>query len=538
MLGRVLIEKKIISEEQLNKALKVQAKDKELLGQVLVKLGYCLEEDVARAIAEINKLPCIELEEVDIDSKVIQYVPANLAFRYNIIPVKIEENILYLACPRPLSPQVISNLQRLTSKQIAFYIAVDSSIVPLLKKHYVSTPAISEKALTEEVVDQSVINVLNDIISNALRQRASDIHFEPQKDNLRIRFRIDGVLSKVNSLSTELSLPVISRIKILSGLDIAEKRAPQDGSFVFEETGESIDIRVSILPNINGEKAVLRLLPSKRRMITLESLGMEKGTLEEFKSLIRRPHGIILITGPTGSGKTTTLYAALLLIRSVGINITTIEDPVEYHIEGITQTQVDRVNKITFPKALRHILRQDPDVIMVGEIRDKETADIALKAALTGHLVFSTLHTNDAASALTRLIDMGCEPYLVSSTVCAIVAQRLVRLNCEFCKKPFKPIQDELEKFGLIDVEQNTQWFRGQGCRRCQKTGFRGRTGLFELLKVDSPIQREIIKNSSAERIKEVAVSCGMQTLRQNGFLKLKRGLTSPEEVLRVTVLD
>ncbi len=538
MLGKVLVDKKIIDEEQLSEALKAQTKYRELLGRTLVKLGHCLEEDVARAIAEIYKLPYMELEEIDVKSKATQYIPANLALRYNIASVKVEGDILYLACARPLSPQIVANLQRLTNKQIAFYIAADSTVGSLLKEHYKVDSDSMEEELTDEAIDQSVIDILDDHISRALRQKASDIHFEPQETKVRIRFRIDGVLREIGFLPTELAPPVISRIKILSGLNIAEKRAPQDGSFVFKYLNESIDIRVSTLPNVNGEKAVLRLLPSKRRIITLETLGMEKNTLKTFGALIKRPHGIILITGPTGSGKSTTLYASLLLIRSAGINITTIEDPVEYHIDGITQTQVDHVNKITFPKALRHILRQDPDVIMVGEIRDKETADISLRAALTGHLVFSTLHTNDASGALTRLIDMGCEPFFVSSTVCAIIAQRLLRLNCEFCKEPFTPTQDELRMWGLKDVQRKRQWFRAPGCRRCQKTGYSGRVGIFEMLKVDGLIQKEIIKNSSVGKIKEAAVSCGMRTLRQEAFLKVESGLTSPEEALRVTALD
>ncbi len=549
MLGNVLVEKKVINKEQLNEALEIQIKDKELLGQIMVKLGHCMEEDVACAIAQIYKLPFIELEKVNIESGTIRYIPVNLALKYNIIPLKIEKNTLYLACSRPLNPRVSANLQRLTNKQISFCIATDSGIGRLLRKYYMRRLGFSEKMPAEENINQSVVDVLNGYISRALGQRASDIHFETGKDQLRVRFRIDGVLREVDSLSIKLSAPLVSRIKILSGLDIAEKRAPQDGSFVFEEMGSPVDIRVSVLPNINGEKAVLRLLSSKRRVITLESLGMEEGTLEIFKSLIKRPHGIILITGPTGSGKTTTLYAVLRLICSQAVNITTIENPVEYQIEGITQTQVDYANKITFSKALKFILRQDPDIIMVGEIRDKETADIALRAALTGHLVFSTLHTNDAPSALTRLIEMGCEPYLVSSTVCAIVAQRLLRLNCEFCKKPFSPLRDEWKEFGLNsvgkdisngekNVKKNIQWFRGQGCQRCQRTGYRGRTGIFELLKVDSFIQQEVIKSSSAQRIKEIAVSCGMRTLRQDAFLKVKHGLTSPEEAMKVTVLD
>lgn len=538
MLGKILVEKNIINEEQLNEALKAQAKNKELLGQILVKLGHCLEEDIAHVIAEIYKLPYMELEEMEIEPAIIQSIPANLAVKHNIIPVKSEEDTLYLACAKPLNPQVVLNLQRLINKQVAFRIAAGSAIGELINKYYTAGAAPLERISAENTGDQSVSDVLNEVICKALRFRASDIHFETQDTKMRVRFRVDGVLNTMDPLPKELALPLISRIKILSGLDIAEKRAPQDGSFVFKNMGESTDIRVSILPNISGEKAVLRLLSSKRRIITLESLGMEKDILDEFSLLIKRPYGIILITGPTGSGKSTTLYASLILIRSAGVNITTIEDPVEYHIEDITQTQVDHVNKITFAKALRHILRQDPDIIMVGEIRDKETADIALRAALTGHLVFSTLHTNDAPSALTRLVDMGCEPYLISSTVCAIVAQRLVRLNCEFCKKEFNPTQDELEGYGLKDIKVTRPWFRAPGCRRCQKTGYKGRTGIFELLTVNNSIQKEIIKGSFTEKIKDVAISGGMRTLRQDAFLKVEQGLTSPEEAMRVTVVD
>ncbi|MCK5160327.1 MAG: Flp pilus assembly complex ATPase component TadA [Candidatus Aureabacteria bacterium] len=529
MIGKALVEKGVINKNQLDEALRLQVKDKNVLGSILVKLGYCFEEDVARSIAEIYELPYIDLVESDIDSGTIRHIPENLAFRHSIVPVKIEGNTLSIACSKPLNAQVTANLRRLLNKQIASFIASDSAINTLLKRNYAGSIAFSGKILAEDDIDQSIIDVLNEYISDALKQRSSDIHIEPQKDRLRIRFRIDGVLKEINTLSKKLSLPLISRIKILSGLDIAEKRAPQDGSFIFEDVDGSTDIRVSVLPNIHGEKAVLRLLPSKKRVLTLEGLGMEKDCLKVFKMLIKRPHGIILITGPTGSGKTTTLYAALSMIRSARVNITTIEDPVEYQIEGITQTQVDHANKITFAKALKSILRQDPDIIMVGEIRDKETADIALRSALTGHLVFSTLHTNDSSSALTRLVDMGCEPFLVSSTVCAILAQRLVRVNCEFCKKPFNPPGGEFNK--------DINWVR-EGCKHCQKTGYKGRTGIFELLKIDAPIQTEIVKNSSAERIKEVAVSHGMKTLQEDGFLRAKKGVTSPEEVMRTTALD
>lgn len=537
-IGEILIIKGFINKQQLDEALKMQLSRKELLGLILVKLGYVNEEDVSRSIAEIFKLPYVELDGADIESEAIRYISASLASRHNIIPIKVKNDVLQLVCDRPLSGQLIANLRRLTGKQIRVCITTNSVIKGLIKDFYVLSPAFSKRVHDEETIDRSVIDILNDLITKAIRQRASDIHFEPGKSQLRVRFRIDGVLSEDDLFSLDLAPPIISRIKILSGLDIAERRAPQDGSFVFEENEEAIDIRVSTLPSIIGEKVVLRLLPSKKRIITLDSLGMENDTFEIYKALIRRPHGIILITGPTGCGKTTTLYASLLLIRSVAVNITTIEDPVEYHIEGITQTQVNHANKISFPKALRHILRQDPDIIMVGEIRDKETADIALRAALTGHLVFSTLHTNDAPSALTRLIDMGCEPYLVSSTVSAILAQRLIRLNCESCRTKFFLTPDELQKNRAQGLPDTISWYRSQGCRRCQDTGYRGRTGIFELLEVNEAIQQEIIKCSSAERVREIAINSGMRTLRQDGFLKAQYGLTSPEEVLRVTVLD
>ncbi len=534
LLGETLIEKKIIQSQQLNEALKIQTKKRELLGKILIELGYITEEDIARSIAETYNLPYIELDVSNIQAEAVKYIPEALVHRYNIIPTKIEGVTLYLACDKPLPGQIVGNLQRVSGKQIALYIATSSSIKGL-RENITGT---STTSLEEESIDQSIIDILSKLIVKASGQRASDIHLEPGENRLQVRFRIDGMLYKEDSFSLDLAPPLISRIKILSELNIAEKRAPQDGSFVFDDTSESVDIRVSILPNIHGEKAVLRLLPSKNRKITLKTLGMEDHALKTFETLLKRPHGIILITGPTGSGKSTTLYASLLLLRSTSANITTIEDPVEYQIEGITQTQVDQINKITFPKALRAILRQDPDIIMVGEIRDKETADIALRAALTGHLVLATLHTNDAPSALTRLVDMGCEPYLISSSVCGILAQRLVRVNCEFCKEQFIPTPDELVKLKISALSGEKKWFRGKGCRHCQKTGYSGRIGVFELLDINTSIQQEIIKQSSAEVIRKIAISEGMRTLYQDSILKVQQGLTTPEEVLRVTVLE
>ena len=537
-IGESLVKNRIIKEDQLKEALRIQVGHHDPLGKILVELGHCLEEDISIVLADLFQLPYIELERIKIDKNIIQSIPVNLAIRYKIIPFKIENNTLHLACSKPLEQRVISNLRRIANRKIIIFITTDSIIGILLKRYHFDSRPLSGAISNEEDVEQSVISVLNDYISKALIMGASDIHVEPQKNRIRVRFRIDGVLNEMPDLPHKMSLSLISRIKILSELDISEKRSPQDGSFIFSHNDETVDVRTSILPNIHGEKAVLRLLSTQRRLMSLESLGMEEDTLQEFRSLLSLPHGIILITGPTGSGKTTTLYASLQLIRSVDMNITTIENPVECQIEGITQVQVDHAHKITFASALRHILRQDPDIIMVGEIRDKETAEIALRAALTGHLVFATLHTNDASSALTRLIDMGCEPYLISSTICGIVAQRFIRLNCEHCRTAYSARETQLKAFNVTGKSANSQWFFGRGCRHCHKTGFKGRIGIFELLKMSNDIRQEVVRQSTADKIKNIAISRGMRSLRQDGYKKILRGITSPEEILRVTASD
>lgn len=534
MIGDTLVKNGIISPEQLSESLQHQTKTKEPLGKILVKLGYCFEDDIAYALCEQFGMSYIELTETDIADQIVKSIPANLALRHIIMPFKLENNTLHIACLRPVSSQLNANLQRLTGKRHLFYITNDATLVSSLKKFYSDDRGILDNTLQDHQQEQSTSEILDELIVRASRMNASDIHFEPAREGLRIRFRIDGVLRQITEFNQSIGIPLVSRVKILANMDIAEKRAPQDGGFVFETMQRPVDIRVSVLPTIKGEKAVLRLLPVKKEMINLESLGMEKDTLKTYTDLIKRPHGIILITGPTGSGKSTTLYASLSLINSESINITTVEDPVEYKIDGVNQLQVDRANKITFPTALRNILRQDPDIIMIGEIRDRETADIALRSALTGHLVFATLHTNDATSALTRLVDIGCEPYLVSSTVTAIVAQRLIRRNCEFCKQSYTPSAD----LSNLGSEQCKLWHKGKGCRRCNRIGYSGRTGIFELLEVNEQVQREIINNSSAERIRQMAVSSGMKTLREDALLKAKHGVTSAEEIMRVTVLN
>lgn len=533
LLGQGLIERGIINEGQLDEGLKVQARTKELLGAALLKLGYVTQEDIAETIAGIYCLEYIDLEASDIESNAAKYISQPLALRYNTVPMKTENGTLHVACDVPLSPQVMGNLQRLTGMQLTLHLSTTSRVKGVLKEIYES----GGKGI-DFSEDAAIIKLADGLIEKAIRDRASDIHFETGRERLRVRFRVDGLLREIESHPMDIAPPLISRIKVLSDLNIAEKRSPQDGAFTYSNNGESVDIRVSVLPNIHGEKAVLRLLSTENRRMTFEALGMEEDNVEIFESLIRRPHGIVLLASPTGSGKSTTLFATLRYLRSDEVNITTVEDPVEYKVDGVTQVQVDQAMKVTFPTALRSILRQDPDIIMIGEIRDKETAEIALQSALTGHLVLATIHTNDAPSALTRLVDMGCEPFLVSSTVCGIMAQRLIRMNCPQCKTPFEPTADELKRFGLDTLPDGATWFRGPGCRHCNNTGYKDRIAICELCKVNRELQQEVVKKSSGEKTRDVAIASGMRTLFADGLIKVNNGITPPEEVMRVTLLE
>ena len=549
-VGRDLIKEGVITETQLDEAFKIQMKTKEAAESILIKLGYLTEDNIAYSISKRFKLEYIKLEISDIQTAAATNIPYIIAYRYNILPFKIENNNLYIACDRYPGPQIIENLRRLAGRPIIISIATTSNIHDMLDSLYKQNmnsvaeknPILAMETMPDKESDleKDVVKIVDDIIKKAIKERATDIHFEIEREKLRVRFRVDGILRERNMFPPDISPPLISRIKVLSNLDIAERRIPQDGGFTFVHSsiGKEIDIRISILPNIWGEKAVLRLLPATKTDMTLESLGMKKDTIRDYLSLIKKPSGLILISGPTGSGKTTTLCSSLSLLNTPEVNVVTVEDPVEYKIGGVTQVQVDRAQKITFAKALRFILRQDPDIIMIGEIRDKETADIALQASLTGHLVLSTIHTNDSASALTRLIDMGCEPFLISSAVTGILAQRLVRINCKFCKKPFSPTQNELRKFNISHLSEDIEWFRGEGCGSCQNTGYKGRTGIFELLKVDKDVRKEIIKESSSDEIRELAISKKMRTLAEDGVLKVKEGMTTPEEILRVVILE
>ncbi|MGD8389195.1 MAG: ATPase, T2SS/T4P/T4SS family [Desulfobacteraceae bacterium] len=533
LLGQGLVEGKCIDPVQLEEGLKIQGRTREMLGIILVRLGYVTPEVIARTIAGISGLEYIDLEVVDVEEDAVKALSRPLAERYNVVPLKMENGCLTMACDMPLTPQMIGNLQRVTGKQLRICITTTSRIKGVIKEMYETGSRAVD--LSE---DAAVIRLADGIIEKAVRDRASDIHFETQKEKLRIRLRVDGLLREVESHPKKVAAPLISRIKVLSGLNIAEKRSPQDGAFTYSSNGSSVDIRVSVLPSIHGEKGVLRLLATDSRHADFEALGLEPDNIDLFKALVQRPHGIVLLASPTGSGKSTTLYATLKHLVSEEVNITTVEDPVEYRVEGVTQVQVDQAMKVTFPTALRSILRQDPDIVMIGEIRDLETAEIALQAALTGHLVLATIHTNDAPGALTRLVDMGCEPFLVSSTVCGIMAQRLVRVSCPHCRKPFVPTPDELRRFGLSSQPQGAVWQRGEGCRQCRHTGYKGRIAICEICRVDRRIQQEVVKKSSSEEVRDVAVSAGMRTLFEDGIIKINKGITTPEEIMRVTLLE
>ena len=473
-----------------------------------------------------------------ISEELLQKVPLQILKKERLIPLSEDENSVTVATDNPFNYEGLKKLEWFFSKPVR------PVVVPFdeITNFFSSGDLTSEEARVQESYGEDLLTVeeeapavqfINEILTLAVRVRASDIHFEPFRDRMRVRLRVDGVLKTVRELPASKVPPVISRLKIMANLDIAEKRLPQDGRIMVRLGGKEIDIRVSTLPTYFGERVVLRLLSKESILYSTKELGLLPDDYQIFSQLIKTPHGIILVTGPTGSGKTTTLYAALSEINREEINIITVEDPVEYQLEGISQVQVRPEIGLTFASALRSILRQDPDVIMVGEIRDRETAEIATQAALTGHLVFSTLHTNDAPSSITRLIDMGIEPFLVASSVIGVVAQRLVRKVCPYCKEPYTPTPQELKDLGLTDFTGS--FYRGRGCEHCMGTGYLGRTAIYEILSLDKEVKRLILEGRDSDEIKEFAVSRDMRTLRQDGAQKVKMGITTPEEVLRVT---
>jgi len=547
----LLLKDGLVTAEDLNKAREETRRTGLSLEKALEKLGFINEEDIARVKAAALGLPYVDLSDYLIDTELIKLLPEAIAHKYQAVPLFKIGNSITVGMIDPQDIVALDQIRRvcktdtvepvLVSEKgiqriLDSYYGVSGSIDDVVKSIDKEKMARSEtKGLAEIAEEAPIIKLVNIIITQAIRDRASDIHLEPEEENVRIRYRIDGLLHEVNLLPKRLQSAVTSRIKILSKMDIAENRKPQDGRIRLKMENKDIDIRVSTFPTVHGENLVMRLLDKSAVFLGLKEIGFLPEDLAVFEKLIQRPNGIILVTGPTGSGKTTTLYAALTSINSMEKNIITIEDPVEYELPLIRQTQVNPKAGITFANGLRSILRQDPDIIMVGEIRDKETAEIAIQAALTGHLVFSTLHTNDAASALTRLIDMGVEPFLISSSVIGIVAQRLVRLICDKCKEEYAPNSGILKE---LNLEKGTRLYRGKGCKACKGTGYIGRTAIFELLLINEAVRKMIEDKKSADEIKKKAIQSGMRLLREDGLLKVKQGLIIPEEVLRATEME
>ena len=555
-LGDLLVDAGLITAAQLQQALQAQRQTGERLGRVLVSLGFVTEQDILNTLEMQLGIPQITLSD-RLNIPLIRSLPETLLRRHRVVPVKQESDRLMIAMSDPLNVVAIDDLRLATGLEIDPVLAREKEIDDALQKAF--TLSSLEKAFAEmpdepgatemQALDLApgdaggaeapVIRLVNSLIAQAVNEKASDIHIEPQEKKVLVRFRQDGLLREVMTLSHQTRLPLVSRIKIMAGMDIAEKRLPQDGRIQIKFAGRNIDLRVSSMPTVFGEKIVLRILDKSTNILPIEELGFDDYNFDRFLSLLRHAYGMVLITGPTGSGKTTTLYAVLNKLRSPELNIVTIEDPVEYVLEGINQTQVNVKAGLTFASGLRSILRQDPDVIMVGEIRDHETAEIAVRAASTGHLVLSTLHTNDAAGALTRLIDMGVEPFLVASSLLGVVAQRLVRVLCPHCRQEYRPAPDAAERIfmGHAPADDVTLFAPGK-CARCEQLGYRGRISIQEVLISSGNIRSLINQKRSADEIKQQAIKEGMVTLQQDGINKARCGITSLQETMRVAYTE
>ena len=552
-IGSILLERGLIGEEQLEQAIVDQNRTGERLDHVLVRLGFVSSAAVLEAIGHQFALPIVDLNAIEVDEEVLRLLPPKLVFKQRCVPVGCKNGTLQVATCDPFELTAFDELRLLTGMAIELFLADEQDIRKFIRAHYgvagdtLDELAVEAAAAESEVIaadaDEleqaqaaSVIKLVNDLLIEAIHERATDVHIEPYEDTLTIRYRIDGLLGHAGVPSTvnRFRNAIVSRIKIMANLNIAEKRKPQDGRISLRHKGREYDLRVSVIPLLFGEGVVLRILHKSAKMFDLEELGMFPEILRRWDDLIGRPHGILLVTGPTGSGKSTTLYASMARIVSDEIKAITVEDPVEYHLDGVNQIQVKPQVGVTFASGLRSLLRHDPDKIMIGEIRDLETAEAAVQASLTGHLVFSTLHTNDAAGALTRLLDMGVEPFLVASSLEGILAQRLVRVICEACKEPHRPepheLPEELESDGPI------QLYCGRGCRECRSTSYRGRIGIYELLEMSDRTRELVMARANAGQIAAAALEAGeLMLLRDAGFEKVRKGVTTVSEVVRAT---
>ncbi len=556
-LGELLIESGLLTADKLKDALEYQKKTGQRLGQALIGMKVITEEEMAFALAMQLKIPFIDLRDYTIENNITESIPEEVCMKFVCTPVSLKNNILDVAMADPLNLNIMKDLQFITGYNIQPAISTRSQIIDLLQKHYHPERTIrevadefigdssvmeflpeEEKSIKEEedfesLKDSPFIKMVDLIIRNAIKSGSSDVHIEAQENQVRVRNRIDGVLKDSIKLPKWTQPIIISRIKVLAGLNIAEKRLPQDGRIKVKAKNMSVDLRVSTLPTYYGEKAVIRILNKEEAFLTMDQMGFAEKNLKIIRNFIQRPQGMILITGPTGSGKTSTLYACMREIRSEEVNIITVEDPVEYELAGLNQVQINEKVGLTFPFILRSILRQDPNVIMVGEIRDEETAEIAIQAAMTGHLVLSTLHTNDAPSAVTRLLDIGIPPYLIASSVVGIVAQRLVRTICQDCREEYLPSQESLTRLNLKQNDLPFKFYRGSGCSTCNNTGFKGRTIIEEIMILGPKIRELIQTSSSSDTLREAAMAMGMTTLGISGLKKIEQGVTTIEEVLK-----
>jgi type IV pilus assembly protein PilB len=557
-LGDMLVKATLITKDQLQKALQQQETGGGRIGTNLVKLGYISEDDITSFLSRQYGVPSINLSHFEIDSAVIKLIPSEIAQKHQIIPINRTGNVLTVAMADPSNIFAIDDIKFMTGFKVEPVVAAETSIKNAINKHYDSAGMVEDimkdfddkeiEALKEgdeninvaelgqAAEDAPVVKLVNLILTDAIKKGASDIHIEPYEKSFRVRYRIDGVLYEVMQPPTRLKAAITSRVKIMAQLDIAERRLPQDGRIKIKMSGREMDFRVSTLPTLFGEKVVLRLLDKGNLQLDMTRLGFESQALEHFESGLLMPYGMVLVTGPTGSGKTTTLYCALNRLNTTETNIMTAEDPVEYNLPGINQVQMKAEIGLNFAAALRSFLRQDPDIIMVGEIRDYETAEIAIKAALTGHLVLSTLHTNDAPSTISRLLNMGVEPFLVAASTNVILAQRLARRVCQSCKEPAPVPPQALLNLGFSpDESAKITPLKGTGCMSCSETGYKGRVALYEVMLIKENIKEAILQGASVIEIRELGRKNGMKTLREAGLQKIREGMTSLEEIMRVT---
>ncbi|MFJ7933521.1 GspE/PulE family protein [Sporosarcina sp. NPDC096371] len=546
-LGDLLMEAGVISQEQLDKALAQKSRE-EKLGDYLIRLQEITEQQLIEVLELQLGIPHLHLGQYSIESELTQLVPKELAKRAHLMPVRKDRNKLLVAMADPMDYFAIEELRMTTGYQIETSIAAKDDIYRTITKYYdlqesmddalddiIQTDLETENQITDD--DSPIVRLVNQVIANGVAQRASDVHFDPQESELKIRYRVDGVLREERSLPKNMQNIIIARVKIMGNLNITENRIPQDGRIKSIVNFRPIDIRLSTLPTIYGEKIVMRILDLSRALNDLDGLGFTSNNLQLFQSMLDRPNGIILITGPTGSGKSSTLYAGLNHLNNEEVNIITVEDPVEYQLQGVNQIQVRDEVGLTFAAGLRSILRQDPDIIMVGEIRDMETAQIAIRSSLTGHLVLSTLHTNNAIDSISRLTDMGVEPYLLSSSLIGVMAQRLVRRICRDCSDTREPHAHELKLFTQYGLTIPAITF-GEGCPSCNQTGYRGRLAIHEILAIDDTIKAQMMGQGSPTEMREYARSQGFKTLLEDGLQKVVEGLTTTDEVLRVATSD